>query len=91
MIMHNPLDNLMENYAGRAISAEAVLLDFPYQFSDVMEVEDLLKNWASRHKENCQVLLHNPFIVKIFMTSREIDTYNRNMHEKNLKARKVRR
>ena len=88
MIMHNPLDYLMENYSGRAISAEAIWLDFPYQFSDVMEVEDLLKNWSMRHKNECEVLLHNPYIVKIFVTSREIDTYNRNMHRKHQEARR---
>jgi hypothetical protein len=90
MIMHNPLDNLIVEYAGRATSPEAIFQDYPYQFADSQEVEKLLKNWVERHKNDCQVIRHVPYIVKVFVTSKDIDVYNRNMHAKNQARRRYR-
>ncbi|WMT51259.1 MAG: hypothetical protein RE471_09810 [Ferroplasma sp.] len=86
-VPNNPLDHIMQRYAGQAVTPESILLDYP-NFSDVFEVEDRLKEWVRRNKDDCQVLHANPYMVKVFVTPHDINVYNQNMHRKHQEARR---
>ena len=88
-VMNNPLDYIMQRYAGQAVTPESILLDYP-NFSDVFEVEDRLKEWVRRNKDDCQVLHANPYMVKVLVTPHDINVYNKNMHRKYQEARRLR-
>lgn len=88
-VPNNPLDHIMQHYAGQAVTPESILLDYP-NFSDVFEVEDRLKEWVRRFPGDCQVLRANPYMVKVFVTPHDIDVYNKNMHRKHQEARRLR-
>ena len=79
MIMHNPLDHIMERYSGMEVSSSTFMDLFDY---DPVQSEEYLQNWVSRHKNDCFVLGRNPLRVKITLVPHDIWVYNSNMRDK---------
>ena len=88
MIMHNPLDNIMEKYSGMEVSSSTFLVLFDY---DPVQCEEYLQNWVSRHENDCFVLGTNPLRIKVMLMPHDIRVYNRNILNNKRKARRMRR
>ena len=76
-ILNNPLDWKMYRYCGMEVTAA----NFP-EF-DRIQAEEYLDNWASRHKDDCQVMGKYPMRVKVFLTPRSTRIENEHYKDKN--------
>ena len=83
VIYNNPLDGRMERYSGMAVTPDMVMEYLEY---DIVKADEYLRNWASRHKDDCQVMGRYPLRIKIYLTPRE--TAIQNQH---YRTRRVRR
>ena len=81
-IPNNPLDWKMYRYSGMEVTAA----NFP-EF-DRLTAEEYLDNWASRHKDDCQVMGRYPLRVKISLTPREIKIENEHYRHRREKMRR---
>ena len=88
MIYHNPLDNIMYRFNGEIVRATDLLEYVDY---DIIQAEELLQNWVSRHPNDGYVMDANPLSVKVEAIPPDLERYNRNMHRKHQEARRVRR
>ncbi len=95
LIIHNPLDNVMEKYDGMSIQATDVMFEKGID-GDPALAEIYFENWMKRHDEkhgNCFHFIDPkyPEIIKITITRVGEDKRNRRMHEINNKKWKVRK
>ena len=80
------LDRYMELQGGRVVSATDP--DIMTLFSwDVLEAEDALAGWSTRHRNDCDVLNMNPARIKVYGTILP-DRENRTLFDKKMQARK---
>ena len=84
MIIHNPLDAVLDKYAGQIISPIDIMLEHGID-GNLEYAQECLENLAKRGKAEP---VGRKF--RITVVPRDIDVYNHNMHEKNV-ARRVSR
>ena len=80
------IDRYMEQQGGRIVSAtdHDLMLLFSW---DVLEAEDALAGWSTRHRNDCDILNMNPARIKVYGTILP-DRENRILFDKKMQARK---
>ncbi|WMT53512.1 hypothetical protein [Ferroplasma acidiphilum] len=82
MTASNSMDWIIQRFSG--VSVDAIKLALEARIP-IEESEDLLRRWMSRHPDDYFILSDSPLNIKITTVPHDINVFNHNMHEKNLK------
>jgi len=76
------MDWVIQRFSGRSLDTVKLALE---ACISIEESEDLLKRWTSRHPNDYFILSDSPLSLKVTTVPHDVNVFNHNMHERNLK------